>query len=196
MKRMVGIFVLVCMLCQLAVHAFAVQTDDLQTEVISRVSGIGIINGDDEGFRLYDSITRAEFATIACRLMSIDNISKRVTGFADVPSAHWASGYVATAESLGIINGVGNFFYPENNLTRQDAAVIICRLLKKTSDGQVRFKDAKTISDYALPSVAYLSSIGVINGYSDNTFKPDDNITRAEVVEIIHTLYEQGGIVR
>ena len=91
---------------------------------------------------------------------------------------------------MGITNGVSeNEFGVGRPITRQDVCVMICRALGiDTADvslANISFADADEISDYAKSSVAYLSSYAVINGFSDNTFKPADICTRAQAARII-----------
>lgn len=153
----------------------------------------GWINGYEDGtFRPDNNITRAEYTKLILTVFGIKEGGD--ADFNDVSKDSWYAPFVAAAKANGIINGTDGNFMPENKLTRQDAAVIICRLLNKTSDGTPDFADAHLIADYAAPSVAYLADLGVINGYSDNTFKPQGYITRAEISKIIYTLYEKGGI--
>ena len=70
----------------------------------------GVITGDGNGrFNPQNQVSRAEAAAIICRIRGLDDTAKAYceTSFADVPSTHWASGYIATACDLGIVNGYG-----------------------------------------------------------------------------------------
>lgn len=76
-------------------------------------------------------------------------------------------------------------FRPDNNMSRAEAAAIFARLISEKKDekisGKSNFNDVSKnewYSDY----IGYLSKYGIIKGYSDNTFRPNDNVTRAEFV--------------
>ena len=76
-------------------------------------------------------------------------------------------------------------FRPDNNMSRAEAAAIFARLIseqkgEKTS-GKSNFNDVSK-NEWYYDYIGYLSKYGIIKGYSDNTFRPDDNVSRAEFV--------------
>ena len=86
----------------------------------------------------------------------------------------------------GYINGYSdNTFRPNDPITREQAAKIISNY-KKIEDYNFdklnKYKDAIDVSDWEKYSVEGVLDQGYMNGYSDNTFKPKNNITRAEAV--------------
>ena len=88
---------------------------------------------------------------------------------------------------LGIITGFpDNTFRPEAVITRQDAAIILARLataMGATIEAKdLQFSDAADISGYAKPGVAYVSSLGIMNGNADGSFAPKRMITREQAV--------------
>ncbi|MCI5970749.1 MAG: S-layer homology domain-containing protein [Oscillospiraceae bacterium] len=153
-------------------------------EFIKTLSDMGVINGfDDKTFKPDNTITRAEFTKIACKMF---NISGNVScSFSDVKTSDWYYESVCSAYSAGIVSGYDNLFYPNGFITREDAAVIVNRILKLKSSEKVLFKDADDISDYSINAVGALAENGILSGYSDNTFKPKGYITRAEVTALI-----------
>ena len=170
-----------------------VPSDHWALQSVELLKEKGWITGYENGeFRPDNFITRAEFTKLILTVFAIKEGGE--AAFSDVSENAWYAPFVAIAQANGIINGTDGYFFPENNLTRQDAAVIICRILDKISKDTLTFTDLNDIAEYALPSVSYLASIGIINGYTDNSFKPNGNITRAEISKIICTLYEKGGI--
>jgi amidase len=87
---------------------------------------------------------------------------------------------------LGIINGYSDStFRPNNTLTRAQAAIMIVRAAGISTDGvSSNFTDVPpTHAAYKFISAAYQA--GIINGYSDGTFKPNANVTRAQIAIMV-----------
>ena len=72
------------------------------------------------------------------------------------------------------------------NITREDFAVMLYRIIGEEITEKSSFSDYNEISDYAKDAVSYMNKKGYINGYSDNTFRPEKEITRAEAASIIY----------
>lgn len=113
-----------------------VASTDNYAEAIETLSTLGIITGDDENndgvmeFRPNDTITRAEVTAIVSRIQGMNNAAQTNTSFADVPSTHWASGYVAQAANQGIVNGYGDGnFGPEDNVKYQEMVKMLMETL-------------------------------------------------------------------
>lgn len=116
-----------------------VKEDDNYYEAIEMLSKLNILTGDDKDgdgvmdFRPNDTITRAEVAAVICRIQDLNNLSQTTTPFTDVPSSHWASGYVAQAAGQGIINGYGDGnFGPEDDITYEQAVKMFVETLGYT----------------------------------------------------------------
>ena len=116
-----------------------VKEDDNYYEAIEMLSKLNILTGDDKDgdgvmdFRPNDTITRAEVAAVICRIQDLNNLSQTTTPFTDVPSSHWASGYVAQAAGQGIINGYGDGnFGPEDDVTYEQAVKMFVETLGYT----------------------------------------------------------------
>lgn len=102
------------------------------TDSFSDLVDLGIVTGDPDGnMRLEDSVTRAEMSAIVCRLYGESEASEAAeTTFVDVEKNHWASGYIAMAQSMGVIEGYEDgTFRPENDVTYQEAVKMIISLL-------------------------------------------------------------------
>ena len=108
--------------------------------------------------------------------------------FSDVSSSDWFYKYVSSAFESGIIKGNDNgAFGTGENITREDAAVMLCRVLGLNgSDAAAKFGDYELISGYAKESVGALSKIGVISGNEKNEFNPKGLLTRAEAAKILY----------
>ena len=154
----------------------------------------GVLSGYADGtFKADASITREEFAKIVVVAFGLADNGNEFYGYSDVESDFWASSYIRIATVNGIINGTGNGnFGTGEKITRQDAAVMIMRAAKATGisfDGQgSKFNDGSEISDYAKEAVNALSGAGVINGFADGTFKPNDALTRAQTAKIVYSV--------
>ncbi len=130
---------------------------------IESLAGLGIINGYDDGtFRPEGTITRAEAATLICRMLGVEHEAEMITKqvFDDVPQNHWAAGYVAKAVELGIVNGVGNnLFAPNNHLTEEQIVAMLIR-----ANG---YEPKPANSDnWALGYIIKASEIGIISDIS------------------------------
>ena len=100
-------------------------------EAAEYVKEQGIMVGDDHGnFNPSQTVTRAEVATIVCRMLGqTENLSVSNT-FTDVPVSHWANKYIAKAEELEIVGGYGNGkFGPSDMVTYEQAVTMVVRAL-------------------------------------------------------------------
>ncbi len=123
----------------LGINAFAfedVQPDAPYAQAVDETAKQGFFKGDDSGnFNPENTITRAEFAVLICRLSGSERTASktRTRIFSDLDTSHWANGYIAWTEKNGIINGFDDgTFQPDGNVTQQQAAkMIICAVGKK-----------------------------------------------------------------
>ena len=124
MKKVFSIVIALVLALSMSVSAFAfsdVEKGSITETAVNKLSVLGIITGFEDGtFHPDDTITRAQMAAIICRtfgLMAEAERYKDVSVFADVPTDHWATGYITAAASEGIINGYGNGnFGPEDTV--------------------------------------------------------------------------------
>ncbi len=107
---------------------------------------------------------------------------------ADAAYYAWFMPQLNTSSHTRYIEGTGNAqFSPNDTLTRAQAAVILYRLLESTEAGPytTSFSD---VSGWYATQVKTLASLGVINGYTDGTFRPNNSVTRAEFVTMLVNL--------
>ena len=162
-------------------------------EAVAALAERGIVNGiSDTEFAPGRNITRAEFAAILMRGFGLENADAKCS-FADVPANAWYYGAVASAYELGVITGYSDTEFGANdNISRQDMAVMVNRLLDKqdiTLDKVVEysgFDDDNAIADYAKAAVELLYSSGIINGVGDNKFEPTGKTTRAAAAKVLY----------
>lgn len=148
----------------------------------------GYINGYPDGtFRPDNSITRAEFVRIFNTTFGLTAKSGKV--FNDTAN-HWAKDAIDIAVTNGVCNGMTTTeFAPDQPITREQAAKMIANY-KKINDSYYdrigRYNDGWNTSSWAINEVEAILEAGYMNGYiEDNTFRPQDNITRAEAVSTL-----------
>ena len=157
-------------------------------EYIVALYNDGVVSKNEEGrFYPQDNVKREEFIkmlVIRCGKLN----EGAVCSFNDVSSGDWFYKYVSSAFVNGIIKGDDNGeFGTGQNMTREDAAVMLCRVLGlDESDAAAKFKDYESISDYAMGSVGALTQIGIISGNEKNEFNPKGFLTRAEAAKILY----------
>ena len=118
--------------CPASAAAVETSADEQEYEKeIFVLSGLEILQGFEDGsYRLDEQLTRAQFAALTLRLLGVYDAADCPEDFADVDSKHWAAGYISIAHGLRLINGYddGNF-YPDNNVTRDEAVkILVCAL--------------------------------------------------------------------
>lgn len=132
-------------------------------------------------------VTRAQVAQIFYNLLLNKNVDTTVS-FSDVTDTAWYSKAVNTLASMDVIKGVGQSkFAPERAISRAEFAAIATRFAKASNNGDVAFTDVSKDAWYynnVLTAVQY----GWIDGYTDNTFKPNKTITRAESTKIVNRM--------
>ena len=154
----------------------------------------GFISGDETGtIRPEDGITREETAKLA---LNINKVAVEQGLDVDFPDgdkiAEWAKDVVATAYKYGILRGdETGYIRPCDTVTRAEMVAIVIRSLNvQLADASVQFADVDE-NDWYAKDIAAASYLGLVNGYEDGTFKPDDTITRAEAFVVfsrVHTL--------
>lgn len=154
----------------------------------------GVVSAAEQ-FRPEDSVTREEFLKMLLLGANIE-IVEEGADFDDVAPDAWYADYIATANKMGIVYGMGDGnFGVGYAVSREDIAVMAARVLelqgKLTEEGTVlSFNDSDLISDYAKTAVEKLTQMQILNGNEDNTFAPAANATRAEAAKIICVMSE------
>lgn len=179
-------------------HVLA-NTDDIsghwaETQ-IKEWANIGYISGYPDGTFLPDnSITRAEFLTLVNKIFKFEN--KTNINFIDVRPDYWAYSEIQKGISAGYVSGDKNgTFRPDDFITRQEAAVIINKLLDNTeiTENKPNFKDAYDIDEWAKNSVDIVYEHGILSGFPNGTYRPKKYMTRAESVSALKRLTEIKG---
>ncbi len=163
-------------------------------DVIRDLEGRGILTGYDDGnFKPDIGVTRQEIAVIMTRALDLEEkaaeYADKDTGFADDKSvAAWGRGAINLMVEMGIYTGYDdNEFKPNKTILRQELIAVVMRYAAMTEEGmKTVYDDSHEIHGYAESFIAHASELGIVNGYPDGTFKPLNNVTRAEAAKIIY----------
>lgn len=166
-------------------------------ESINSLASLGIVNGVGEGkFDPARYVTREEFVKMIVGAFAGINKNAKVS-FKDINENDWCYPFIATAFEKSYVNGVTvNTFGKGQNIKRQDAAVILARILGKKAAMPSGFADSEDISEYALEAVNLMKQNNIINGNEQNKFLPQHPLSRAECAKMIYALYKNIGEVK
>ena len=161
--------------------ALQANTDDHYSYLIGYADGTVRPNG---------KITRAEVATIFFRLLDDDTRAKYWSSkndFSDVSADKWYNNAVSTLSHMGVIGGYADgTFRPDAPISRAEFAKIAVSFTQNNGSATYNyFTDVKT-TDWFAPYVTAAKDAGLIEGYSDGSFKPESKITRAEACAIVN----------
>ncbi|MCL2046744.1 MAG: S-layer homology domain-containing protein, partial [Oscillospiraceae bacterium] len=172
--------------------------DDEIDEIITPLaeSHTPYIQGYPDGtIRPDNNITRAEVAMIIWRLLPANAQSTNSSGtFSDVANGAWYAVAINRLASLGILRGyTDGTFRPDAPITREEFTAIVCRFFDVAIDSSENpFSDVS--ENWAYEYILTAAANGWVEGYPDGTFRPKNDIKRAEVVTIINRII--GRIVR
>ena len=152
-----------------------------------------IVGYADETVRPDENITRAEAATIFFRLLKDEIRDSCLTAdnpFDDVNAGSWYNTAVSTMAALGIINGrTDSTFEPNAPISRAELAAICARFDTTVSGAGSNFTDIA--GHWAEEEIMRAVTLGWIDGYPDDTFRPDQPITRAEAMTLINRVLQR-----
>ena len=167
-----------------------------ETPVLEKGDHFAYIIGYKDGYvRPNRNISRAEVATIFFRLLTDDAREKywsSTNNYSDVKDTDWCNNAISTLSNMGILKGYEDgTFHPNAPVTRAEFAVIAARFSDGAADDYATFSDVP--NDYwASKEIAKAAKLGWIKGYTDGTFRPTNNITRAEVMTLVNRVLERG----
>lgn len=149
-----------------------------------------IVGYEDGLVRPNADITRAEVAAIFFRLLKDDVRDDNLTAnsvFTDVAFGKWYNKSISTMAKIGIVKGrTANAFAPNAPITRAEFAAICSRFDRSNVEIKSDFNDIS--GHWAENEIRCAASLGWIQGYTDGSFKPDQNITRAEAASMINRM--------
>lgn len=153
----------------------------------------GLMNGvSDKLFAPNAATSRSMIVTILWRMEGCPVVNYAMN-FSDVESEQWYTEAVRWAASEKIVNGYSNSaFGSDDNIIREQLAAIMFRYAQyknyDTTQGGMaihEFDDYASISQYAVPAMAWCVNTGLMNGMGDNTLNPGGSATRAEAAAIL-----------
>ncbi|TVX88260.1 S-layer homology domain-containing protein [Paenibacillus agilis] len=164
-------------------------------EKIAEWSSQGVVSGASANeFKPDQQVTRAEWAAIVNRMFQLNE--QKPQAYTDVATAAWYADAVNTATTAGYMKGyTDGTFKPNATLTRQEAVASLSRLLKwETNNTALTYKDSADIQSWATSSVSEAVYLGVVKGYEEGTFKPNQSLTRAEAVSMLDRAFDTYGV--
>jgi hypothetical protein len=149
---------------------------------------------EDGEWRPENSMTRAEVAVMFARLMVRKmGVNYEAQGiFSDVETQIWCAKEIEFLASLGIIKGYdeaggGKYYSPQKAINRAEFAMLISRFENLSTSGSIKFNDIES-SHWAYEAIVSATAKGWIKGYEDGSFRPTNNVTRAEVVTMVNRM--------
>ena len=206
-QRILSALLALCIVFSLVPTALAEKADDFTDvsrsdwyyQFVDYVTSKGYFNGvADKTFAPADNMTRAMFVTVLFRCHGAKGDSSQ-SAFVDVAPGEWYTAAINWAAANRIVDGVGNGkFAPNDPITRAQMCTMIERYLalyKKAwkvtlpETGSVSVMvDENAIPAYALAAVKQCQRHGLVNGFEDGTFRPNELSTRAQVAAVIYRM--------
>lgn len=161
--------------------------DSWAQEYLDQLVEWGVMRGDIDGNLHPDrNITRAEFVTMVDRAYGYDQVGR--TPFTDVQESSWYADDISIAYNVGYFQGTSNTTAsPDNNLTREQAVLLLGRnmMLQSSAGETLGFSDSRDFSEWSRTMVQAATDAGMVSGYPDGTFRPQNHVTRGEVAKML-----------
>ncbi len=152
-----------------------------------------VIGYPDGDVKPGNNITREEVAMIFYRLLtdeSRDELLSDVNTFTDITSDRWSNRAISTLYNAGIIKGYPDgTFRPSDPISRAEFATIAAKFDKLELQNTSKFTDI--FGHWAEKYITSSEIKGWIKGYPDMSFKPEQDITRAEAMTLINNVLER-----
>lgn len=145
---------------------------------------------EDRTFRPQNPISREEVATLLTNVLKFD--IKEDTLYKDISKSRWSFPYVSTISTYGMMKGYPDqTFRPENRITRAEFAAALVRsfdLPARTNPSGEGFADIQ--AHWAREDIVQLNKSGIITGYQDGSFRPNQMVTRAEAASMLSRIIQ------
>lgn len=165
-----------------------VPTPNYRPDIFTKYHYSYIVGREDGCIHPKSYLTRAEAAEIFYRLLNNEVKTEAQTtenAFVDVNKGDWFNTSVSTLAGIGVLKGrTSETFEPDAEITRAELTTIIARLSEASYDGENLFDDIA--EHWAKDYINIAASIGWVYGDENGNFRPNDSITRAEVVTLVN----------
>ena len=182
-------------------EVYAASFDDISghwaESYIEKAIDYGFVNGYEDGtFKPDAPITRAEFTTMFNG--ALENKAEADIDFTDVTEDDWFYEDISRGVAASFINGYSDTeFAPGRNITRQEAAVMISRIVPSAGENATLkvFGDYGDVAVWAEDAFSSIVAKGYIGGYDDGNLHPGDNLTRAQAAKLMTDIIESENII-
>ncbi len=171
-----------------------VREEDWFFDAVVDATEFGLMNGMGFGiFSPHKTSTRAQSTKVLWAISGSPD-SKKPSGFSDVVETEWYASAVAWAKENNVVNGYKNgTFAPNKEITRQELITIMYRHISNAKGSRAvldDFKDGSEINSYAVDAMCWALENGIVKGYTDNTLRPRDPVSRAELATFMVRYYK------
>ena len=154
---------------------------DRAIKVLKKAGFITGYSADSDDFKVEKNVKRSEFASMIVRTMNLEKSAKSLatvpTGFKDVPTNHWANGYIAVAKQQGFVNGyTDGTFRPDRQISYQDMATMLTIALGQAEVGTV----------YPAGYIVKAQQLGLFNDVKVPAYT--DMATRGDVFKMLYNM--------
>lgn len=193
-KRIVFVLLAVLMISANVTHLFAITFSDLSSSHwaysnIMDLAEAGIINGYENGtYQPERAVRRGEFLKLVMTSLYGGNEYFEVNNF---NVGHWASPYAIEAAQLGYLMDGTSISNLDDSITRLEMVHILAKICSKNRIEKdeltepIEFSDTANLEEVSQLYIDLVTQNGLINGYTDGTFKADKTMTRAEVATVM-----------
>lgn len=197
LRKKIAVLIAAVMTAQMSVPAFALEYSDVPRDhwaysEIQKAGEIGFMSGMGDGtFGLGQNVTRAQFVSMLVRMFGWS--ASEGTGFSDVAPGDWYYSDVLTASDMGVLDTTEAYFRPNDNITREEMAVMIIKALgygelaEEIANDGVPFSDVTENKGYI--SLAY--EFGIISGRGGSIFDPNGTALREDAAAMMVRCYDK-----
>lgn len=197
LRKKIAVLIAAVMTAQMSVPAFALEYSDVPRDhwaysEIQKAGEIGFMSGMGDGtFGLGQNVTRAQFVSMLVRMFGWS--ASEGTGFSDVAPGDWYYSDVLTASDMGVLDTTEAYFRPNDNITREEMAVMIIKALgygelaEEIANDGVPFSDVTENKGYI--SLAY--EFGIISGRGGSIFDPNGTALREDAAAMMIRCYDK-----
>ncbi len=200
MKRKIKVMVAIILILSMIMPSYAsVKMNDVSGHwaeyAFTKWIDEGIVSGYyGNQFKPNESISRAEFYSLIHNVLSLKSTTE--IPFSDVKESDWYADAVGFSYEFGLTQGYPDgTFRPMNKITREEAAVVISKMLEFSNVDDVtlisQFKDFNDSDSWNRSALESLLKKGILSGYPDHSLRSNNNITRAESIVLLEKVFGQ-----